>query len=146
MAVKRVSPEEAKKLMDEEGYVYVDVRSIPEFDTGHPAGAYNVPLLHMTPSGMDPNPDFLAVMEANFPKDAKLVIGCKAGGRSLKAAEQLIASGWMNVIDQRAGYSGAASPFGGLKEPGWSATNLPTATEPEPDHAYHALAAKAGLA
>ena len=36
--IKRVSPAEAKTLMDE-GYVYLDVRSEPEFAAGHPAGA-----------------------------------------------------------------------------------------------------------
>ena len=63
MTVKRVSPEEAKKLIDDEGYVYVDVRSLPEFEAGHPTGAYNVPLMHQGPAGMTPNPDFMAVME-----------------------------------------------------------------------------------
>ena len=37
MPVKRVSPEDAQRLMDKEGYVYVDVRSIPEFEAGHQA-------------------------------------------------------------------------------------------------------------
>ena len=70
MAVRRVTPQEAKALMDE-GYVYVDVRSIPEWDEGHPTGSFNVPLNHLGPSGMAPNPDFLAVMEKSFAKDAK---------------------------------------------------------------------------
>ena len=80
MAVKRVSPAEARDLIDKQGYVYVDVRSVPEFAAGHPQGAYNVPLMNMGPGGMSPNPDFMTVM-ATFPKDAKLVVGCKAGGR-----------------------------------------------------------------
>jgi NAD(P)-dependent dehydrogenase (short-subunit alcohol dehydrogenase family) len=80
--VKRVSPQEAKDLIDGEGYVYVDVRSIPEWDESHPAGSFNVPLMHMGPAGMAPNPDFLAVMEKSFPKDSKLVLGCKGGGLS----------------------------------------------------------------
>ena len=32
-----------------------------------------------------PNPDFLAVVERNFPRTAKLVVGCQAGGRSQRA-------------------------------------------------------------
>ena len=39
MAVNRVSPEEARDLMDKEGYAYLDVRSVPEFEAGHPTGA-----------------------------------------------------------------------------------------------------------
>src|SRR4029450_1350588 len=83
MAVTRVSPEEARQMMDEEAYVYVDVRAIPEFEAGHPEGAYNVPLLHARAGTMLPNPDFLAVMQRHFPKDARLVVGCRSGGRSL---------------------------------------------------------------
>src|SRR5689334_20222021 len=60
--VKRVDPEEALRLVRDEGYVYVDVRSVMEFDEGHPEGAYNVPLLDAGPGGMAPNPDFVDVM------------------------------------------------------------------------------------
>ena len=31
MPVKRVSPDDALELMRKQGYVYVDVRSVPEF-------------------------------------------------------------------------------------------------------------------
>src|SRR5262245_24862111 len=83
--VKRVLPAEAAGLLNE-GWTYLDVRSIPEFEQGHPAGAANVPLLHFQNGRMMPNPDFQKVVEANFPKDAKIVVGCKSGGRSLNAA------------------------------------------------------------
>jgi hypothetical protein len=32
------------------------------------------------------NPDFVQVIDANFPKDAGLIIGCQKGGRSLVAS------------------------------------------------------------
>jgi len=83
--VKRVTPIEADALL-KEGWVYLDVRSIPEFEGGHPTGAANIPLLHMAGGRMAPNPAFQAVVAANYPKDAKIVVGCKAGGRSLQAA------------------------------------------------------------
>ena len=106
MNVKRVSPEEALSLVEQEGYRYVDVRSVPEFEAGHPTGAYNVPIAHLGSMGMSPNPEFLAVMEKAFPKDSKLVIGCKSGGRSLQASGMLLAAGFQNVLDQRAGFQG----------------------------------------
>jgi rhodanese-related sulfurtransferase len=125
--VTRVSPEEAHaKLQD--GYVYVDVRSEPEFAEGHPSGAYNVPLMHMGSDGMTPNPDFLTVMKRRFASDARLVLGCKGGARSLRAARLLLAEGFVDVVDQRAGWSGAADPFGKITEPGWSRVGLPTET------------------
>ena len=86
MSFRRVSAEEALELMENEGYSYVDVRSTQEFQAGHPRGAYNVPLLETGPFGMAANPDFLSVMERVFAKESKLVLGCKAGGRSLRAA------------------------------------------------------------
>ena len=138
MAVKRISPAEAHQLMKDEGYVYLDVRSVPEFAAGHPTGAYNIPLLDMGPGGMTPNPDFLAVVEKAFPRDARLVVGCKAGGRSAKAAALLTQAGFTNLVDQRAGYDGAPLPTGGV-EPGWRPKGLPTSTESAPDRTYDGL-------
>jgi rhodanese-related sulfurtransferase len=144
MSVKRVSPQDAKELVDNDGYVYVDVRSIPEFDAGHPVGAYNIPLLHMAPGGMKPNSDFLAVVEANFAKDTKLVLGCKAGGRSLRAAQGLLQEGYTQIVDQRAGFEGARDAFGQLQEPGWRPAGLDVAAQSEPGRNYEELARKAG--
>lgn len=139
MSVRRVGPTEAKSLIDEHGYVLIDVRSVPEFEAGHPEGAFNVPLNHAGPSGMVPNPDFLSVVAARFPKDQKLVIACKAGGRSLKAASMLVAAGYVDIVDQRAGWSGASDPFGQGLEPGWQAAGLPTALEPASGRSYAEL-------
>ena len=142
MTVKRVSPQEADALVRDEGYVYVDVRSIPEFDSGHTAGAYNIPLMHATPSGMRPNGDFMSVVSAVFPKDSKLVVGCRSGNRSLRAAEALIAAGYVNVVDQRAGHGGARDAFGQLQEAGWEGAGLEVAIEPHPERTYESLLAR----
>lgn len=139
--VRRVSPSEARALC-EQGYLFVDVRSEPEFAQAHPEGAYNVPLLHAGPGGMAPNPDFLSVMEARFPKDTRLVLGCRSGGRSLKAAEVLLGAGFTDVIDQRAGFDGARDAFGSLTEKGWAAAGLPTATAAQPGRSYAELKAR----
>jgi rhodanese-related sulfurtransferase len=141
MPVKRVSPEDAQRLMDEEGYVYVDVRSIPEFEAGHPKGAYNVPWKHMDAAGVHDNDDFVAIMETTFGKDAKLVVGCKSGGRSLAAAETLLEEGFSNVVDQRAGYMGTVGPQG--PESGWAPKGLPTSQVAEAGRAFATLTPKA---
>jgi rhodanese-related sulfurtransferase len=130
--MKRVSPEEAKALMDE-GYAYVDVRSIPEFEQGHPEGAYNVPLAHLGPRGMAPNPDFLAVLERHFSRDSTLVIGCQSGSRSLHAASMLERAGYVTVVDQRAGFGGTGA------EAGWRALGLPSTTRAAPGRSYEEL-------
>jgi rhodanese-related sulfurtransferase len=141
--IQRVSPAEAKKLVDEQGYVYLDVRSEPEFVGGHPTGAHNIPLMHAGAGGMTPNPDFLAVVQAVYPKDAKLVVGCKAGGRSLKATEMMIAAGYTSVIDQRAGFEGPRDAFGALSEKGWGPAGLPVETTTA-GGSYSELKQKAG--
>jgi rhodanese-related sulfurtransferase len=141
MTLKRVSPAEARDLIEKEGYVYVDVRSLPEFEVGHPTGAYNVPVAHMGPAGMTPNHDFLAVMGV-FPKEAKLVLGCRGGGRSARAAMMLQSAGYTHVVDQRAGFEGGLDPATGRPEPGWRPAGLPVSTQAAPDHTYEALKAK----
>jgi rhodanese-related sulfurtransferase len=123
--IERISPKEAAEKVAE-GWTYVDVRTAEEFGEGHPAGAVNVPIRHAGSGGMAPNPDFVRVMSAAFPKDAKIICGCKAGGRSLRAAQMLAGEGFTNVLDQRAGWDGARTPFGQLAEPGWSRAGLPT--------------------
>lgn len=142
MTVKRVSPVEADQLVRESGYVYVDVRSIPEFEASHPAGAYNIPIMHKTAGGMQPNTEFVDVVAAVFPKHAKLVLGCRSGNRSLRAAEILTRAGYEEVVDQRAGTAGARDAFGQLQEAGWEAAGLEIGTEAHPDRAYEALRAR----
>jgi rhodanese-related sulfurtransferase len=123
VSIRSVSPEEAAALLAE-GYVYVDVRSEPEFEAGHVPGALNVPLLHQGPGGMTPNPEFLSVMQQAFGKGEKMVVGCKAGGRSKKAVDQLAQAGFSELTDMSAGWDGARDAFG-RAVPGWSKLGLP---------------------
>src|SRR6185503_2472949 len=130
--VKRVVPKEAAALLAE-GWAYLDVRSIPEFDQGHPPGAANVPLLHAQGGRIAPNPDFKRVVEANFPKDTKLVVGCKVGGRSAQAAALMEAAGYTSVVDMRGGFHGEGDNFGRVAVPGWAAEGLPVETTAPPE-------------
>src|SRR5262245_41517610 len=136
MGIPRISPQEAKALMDEQGYVYLDVRSVPEFQAGHPTGAYNIPLLHAGPSGRQPNADFTKVVSAAFSKVAKLVVGCNSGGRSKRACDLLSADGFANVVDQCAGFAGTRDAFGGVAMPGWQTESLPMAIHAEEGRSY----------
>lgn len=140
--LKRVSPAEAKRLCDEDGFVYVDVRSVPEFEVEHPQGAWNVPLMHAGAGGMSPNPDFARAMLAVFPKDAKLVLGCKGGNRSLRAAQMLAQQGFTHLVDQRAGFDAARDAFGGVSEQGWKGAGLPTSTGPGGDRSWDTVHGK----
>ena len=141
--VKRVTPPEAAALLAE-GWSYLDVRSIPEFDSGHPPGAANIPLLHFAGGRMAPNADFQKVVEAVYPRDTKLVVGCKAGGRSLQATALLEAVGYTSVVDMRGGFHGESDGMGRLSCAGWAAEGLPVETAGAADKTYAELSKKAG--
>jgi rhodanese-related sulfurtransferase len=138
MYVKRVSPDEALELMQSEGWAYVDVRSVPEFEQGHPTGAYNVPLVHMGPEGSAANADFLKVMERHFPRDAGLVVGCRTANRSEHAVVMLHRAGYSNVAIQQAGFLGTRDFFG-RADPGWGKKGLPTSLVAEPGRSWSEL-------
>ena len=93
MSLKHIDVNTAHTLQSADDHTYVDVRSIPEFESGHPTGAHNVPLLNRDrqTGQMRPNPDFLTVMQANYPPESKLLIGCQMGGRSAQAGQILVA-------------------------------------------------------
>jgi rhodanese-related sulfurtransferase len=122
------------------GAVYLDVRSIPEFEQGHPAGAFNVPLLHLDPATgqMRPNPDFVNVVRANFPQDMPMLIGCKMGGRSAQACEILSSAGYRDLANVLGGFSGAPQ----MGQAGWAQEGLPVETASRPAHDYAALQKK----
>ncbi|HEY8088566.1 MAG TPA: rhodanese-like domain-containing protein [Polyangiaceae bacterium] len=140
--VTRISPQEASAKLAE-GWTYVDVRTTEEFEAGHVPGAVNVPIALAGPGGMVPNGDFVRVMSAAFPRDARLVVGCKSGGRSLRAAQVLIDAGYTSVVDQRAGWDGARNAFGQVTEPGWSRAGLPVEEGPSSGGSWDELKKKA---
>ncbi len=143
--MKELNAREAYDLMQSDSeYVYLDVRSVPEFEAGHAARAINIPIMHFTPgAGMSPNQDFASVVEACLPKDAKLVVGCKMGGRSARACEILSQMGYANVSNIRGGFVGAVDNFGRVTEPGWSMLNLPACSDCSDEAHYETLVAKA---
>jgi rhodanese-related sulfurtransferase len=133
-APKDVSVDEARELLDQ-GYVYIDVRSEPEFEQGHVPGALNVPISHRTEQGMAPNAEFLQVMQAAFGKDERLLLACKAGGRAVKAATQLAQAGFSELVVMGAGFDGSRDAFG-RPVPGWSQKGLPVEPGAPPGQAY----------
>jgi rhodanese-related sulfurtransferase len=83
-------------------------------------------------------------MRAAFDRDAKIIVGCEMGGRSLRAAQMLLAEGFSNVIDQRAGWGGARDPFGRVKEPGWGPAGLPSEQGRPEGRSWEEMQKKAG--
>lgn len=145
MSAKHIGVHEAHQMQSDDGYTYVDVRSVPEYENGHPAGAHNVPLLHYDEQTgqMRPNPEFLLVMQANYPSDAKLLIGCQVGGRSARAAQLLDDSGYETVVNVKGGFGGHRDPASGqVIDDGWAASELPVDSGPSETFGYAALRGK----
>lgn len=139
--VKRVTPEEAGHFVAE-GWTYLDVRSVPEFEQGHPKGAINLPLLNVEEGRMVPNADFVTVVQKHFPLESRLVVGCKSGGRSAQATALLASVGYQNLLDVRGGFGGERDGLGRSVVAGWAEAGLPVETSAQPGHAYADLLAK----
>ena len=135
MSLKNVDVRTAYRLQSDDGYIYVDVRSVPEYESGHPTGADNVPLLHLDAATrqMRPNPDFLSVMQDKYPRATKLLIGCQMGGRSTQASQLLLSTGYEDVTNVQGGFGGARDPrTGQVIAEGWVDAGLPVEGEESP--------------
>ena len=76
MTFETLNPSATRERMEAEDWVYVDVRTVEEFDQGHVPGAYNVPFAFSDPAtGMVQNPDFVEVIKQHFSSDSHLVLG-----------------------------------------------------------------------
>jgi rhodanese-related sulfurtransferase len=139
MPITQTTPDKAKKTLDQDANaIYVDVRSIPEFEQGHAEGAINIPLMHFDPAtGMTPNPDFVQVFEASVAKEKNILVGCKMGGRSQRACELMSQLGYESLSNIDGGFEGNDH------QAGWRTLNLPVSTDNGEDSSYTALAAKA---
>lgn len=109
MELKSLSPQETHNLLSNNTEaVYIDVRTVAEFATGHPrAKVVNIPILFHHPHKEEtyPNQSFLTVVEGLYPKETPLVVGCGKETRALQAADQLVAAGYSHVATLQGGYS-----------------------------------------
>lgn len=131
MDIPQTTPPEAfDTLRKHPDAVYLDVRTVEEFEAGHPAGARNIPVLLFDPATREPreNADFVAVVERELPRTTKLVVGCQAGGRSQRACELLAQAGWTDVTNVHGGFGGARDRLGRVVVPGWRDAGLPVET------------------
>jgi len=141
--VKIVTIEEAEALIAA-GAAFVDVRTPEEFADGHVPGARNVPVSLAQGGAMVPNGQFVQVMQALFPKDAPLVVSCKMGGRSARAAALLDQAGYTHVSDMSVGFEGKRDPFG-RAQLGWRQEGRDIETEATGEQTYAGLRQKAGV-
>ncbi|MGB0716912.1 MAG: rhodanese-like domain-containing protein [Phycisphaerae bacterium] len=128
--------------LQQEGWTYVDVRTVDEFTEAHPSGAWNVPIKINNNGSFEQNGDFLKIMEANFPKDTPIVCGCRSGRRSQLAADLLLQAGYDNVFNMAGGMVGGQGEDGLVK--GWQESDLPTEEGDGAEKSYQLLRQQAG--
>jgi rhodanese-related sulfurtransferase len=146
MPVKQILPPEARSLLDSgQNYIYLDVRSTREFDQGHVPGAMNIPLLQydIDRRQMIPNADFMPVVEAVVPRDARVICGCASGQRSDRAAGLMQQAGYASVVNMEGGFTGVRDPMGRILVQGWKDHGLPVSLDTGGEQSYAALARRA---
>jgi rhodanese-related sulfurtransferase len=144
MAIKEITPQQTHDILSADAtVVYIDVRTEREFANGHPAGAVNIPVALPDPArGMLANADFVKVVEANFPHDKKIVVGCQAGPRSTAAARMLDQAGYQDISNMLGGFGGMRDPTGRVIAPGWADSGLPVGQDNGDGVSHASLAAK----
>ena len=144
MAIKQISVPEARDILQKApDCVYIDVRTVREFVAGHPAGGVNIPVAFPNPAqGMMLNEDFVKVVEATFPKEKKLIVGCQVGPRADAAARLLGDAGYQDVLSMQGGFGGMRDPSGRVIAEGWAALGYPVSQENGDGVSYESLAAK----
>ena len=103
-SVPEVTVAQAKEELDQ-GQVglLLDVREPAEWDKGHIPGAV------LAPRGMlewyaDPTTPY-AKPEITTNRDARIIVQCASGGRSMLAAETLKKMGYNNVVNMAGGFT-----------------------------------------
>jgi molybdopterin/thiamine biosynthesis adenylyltransferase/rhodanese-related sulfurtransferase len=92
VSVKEITPRElAQKLARGDDFDLIDVREPIEWEIAHIEGARLVPLSTF--------PDAIRELDAS----REIVVQCKVGGRSARAADALIAAGFRNVTNLAGG-------------------------------------------
>ena len=119
MSIKQLDPTEARALQEGGEWSYVDVRTAAEFAAGHPVGAIHITIGEPGPGGLALNPNFVDEIKAKFGTDAKLLLGCKSGGRSMRAAQMLAEAGFTELVNVEGGFHGSPT------QQGWLALGLP---------------------
>lgn len=85
---KTIAAKEAKEMMDNQEVVIIDVREESEYQEGHIQDSILIPLSTIK-EGNTQLPD----------KDQTVLVYCRSGNRSAKAAKKLVNLGYTHVYD-----------------------------------------------
>lgn len=93
--VSKIKSEEAKEEMNNSNVIILDVRTEDEYNSGHIENSVLIPV-----DDLENKAEELLVN-----KEQKILVYCRSGNRSKKAADLLVEMGYTNVYD-----------FGGIKD------------------------------
>ena len=131
MNPKVLTPREAHALLTANpAVVYIDVRTVAEFASGHPQGrVVNLPMVFYHPTSQEafPNESFLPVLESLYAKDIPLIAGCDNEERARQAAGRLLEAGYTDVTVMQEGFTG------------WRKLGLPATTDNRDGISYVSL-------
>lgn len=85
----KITTEQAKKIIDTEEVIIVDVRMKEEYEEAHIENAILIPNETIDNSKLEELPDL----------NAKILVYCRSGNRSKQAAKKLVKIGYTNVYD-----------------------------------------------
>jgi rhodanese-related sulfurtransferase len=133
MPIQDLDPRAAHQAMSQDAlHVLLDVRTVEEFERGHPAGALNIPWAVIDPASgrMAHNPEFLPTVQKHVGTDSAIYASCQSGVRSMNACKELEQAGYARLVNVRSGYGGKRDPAGTVIDPGWHELGLPTDSTP----------------
>jgi rhodanese-related sulfurtransferase len=139
--VTDLTPDQAWRLLQQDPRaVILDVRTQAEYVfVGHPAGAVNLPLEFWDAAGnrWSDNADFDAQVQARLDKDRAVILMCRSGNRSRKAAERMVRLGFIRVYNMVESFEGDADRATGLRTVnGWKVRGLPVTFDVDPKLYY----------
>jgi rhodanese-related sulfurtransferase len=95
-STRRVGVEEFARMMQEDGFVLIDVRTPREFGAGHIPGARNIDVS---------SPSFSKEI-AELDGEKGYLVYCGSGHRSARACESMTLAGFTNLFDLSPGFNG----------------------------------------
>lgn len=86
---RKLTPQEAKQMLEESEAILLDVRTMEEYEENHIEGAVLIPDYEIKEKAAEMLPE----------KDALILVYCRSGNRSRTAAKELVEMGYTNVYD-----------------------------------------------
>jgi len=132
-----LSAHEVHELIASDNVFLIDVRTEIEFSQGHPAGSYNIPWMLRSSANLVRNTDFIADVLRICSREDSIILSCKSGNRSSRAAAALQRAGFSSLYELKNGFEGRRDSFGRQTIKGWKASGLPIGFDAPLSRTYH---------